>query len=297
MKIISIYTAFIAAFILLFPSLSAGDEIGRIIEEAKKAKAPAEALDAIVQRAQNRGLSRDSIAPLLMVIRDASLQGLYLNPVLDKIQEGLSKNASPDAIERVARRVMARVSEAEESLESFLPSLSDRESVIETILEARDTGLSNADIREVLYATSSSVKEKSPDPGRVIAAIDGTAELVRVGVEGSRAALLTKEALSRGFSRNDMRGLNSELTHSLAYLTRREKDEVFYSTVNMIREGQDIESIKKSLRERTLLSEGGLGVGKGLSPSEGAKEGIGPGESEHEHDIPKPAPREKDRGK
>jgi hypothetical protein len=61
----------------------------------------------------------------------------------------------------------------------------------------------------------------------------------------------------------------------------------------MIKEGQHIETIKKSLRERTLLSDGKLGVEKGLSPSDGAKEGIGPGESEHEHDIPKPAPREK----
>jgi len=281
MKRISIV---IAAFILLLPSLTAGDEVGRII-------------DAIVQKAQKRGLSRDSIAPLLMVVREASQKGIYLNPVIDKIQEGLAKNARPDVIERVARRVMARVSEAEESLEGFLPSLTGKEPVIETILEARDSGLSNADIREVLYASSSSTKGKSPDPGMVIAAIDGTAELVRVGIEGDRAALLTKEALSRGFSRNDMRGLNSELTHSLASLPRREKEEVLYSTVNMIKEGQDIDSIKKSLREKTLISNGSLGVGKGLSPSEGAKEGIGPGESEHEHDIPKPAPKEKNRGK
>jgi len=281
MKRISIV---IAAFILLFPSLAAGDEVGRII-------------DAIVQKAQKRGLSRDSIAPLLIVVRDASQKGIYLNPVIDKIQEGLAKNARPDVIERVARRAMTRVSEAEESLEGFLPSLYGKEPVIETILEARDSGLSNADIREILHAASSSAKGKSPDPGMVIAAIDGTAELVRVGVEGDRAALLTKEALSRGFSRNDMRGLNSELTHSLVSLNRREKEEVLYSTVNMIKKGQDIDSIKKSLREKTLISDGNLGIGKGLSPSEGAKEGIGPGESEHEHDIPKPAPREKDRGK
>jgi len=281
MKRISIV---IAAFILLFPSLAAGDEVGRII-------------DAIVQKAQKRGLSRDSIAPLLIVVRDASQKGIYLNPVIDKIQEGLAKNARPDVIERVARRAMTRVSEAEESLEGFLPSLYGKEPVIETILEARDSGLSNADIREILHAASSSAKGKSPDPGMVIAAIDGTAELVRVGVEGDRAALLTKEALSRGFSRNDMRGLNSELTHSLVSLNRREKEEVLYSTVNMIKKGQDIDSIKKSLREKTLISDGNLGIGKGLSPSEGAKEGIGPGESEHEHDIPKPAPREKDRVK
>jgi DNA-binding transcriptional MerR regulator len=133
------------------------------------AKAPPAAIDAIVQKARDRGLSRNSIASILTILRDASIKGLYIDPVIDKIQEGLSKNIRPDIIERVALRVMARITEAEESLEGFLPTISGRESIIETILEARDTGLSNADIREVLYATSSSSKGKSYDPDTVVA--------------------------------------------------------------------------------------------------------------------------------
>jgi hypothetical protein len=93
-----------AAFVLLLPSVSRGDEVDRIIEEAKMAKAPPAAIDAIVQKARDRGLSRNSIASILTILRDASIKGLYIDPVIDKIQEGLSKNIRPDIIERVARK-------------------------------------------------------------------------------------------------------------------------------------------------------------------------------------------------
>lgn len=272
----------------------AGDHIDQSVAEAKKAGVPDSVLDVIVNRARAKGLSEDSLESLIKVAADAGRQRLYLGPILDKIQEGLAKNVPPEVIERVSRRVMARVAEAEESLESFLPSLPHKNMVLDAALEARERGVSAAGVRG-LFSAASSRKDSSHDPGRIIEVLDGTAGLVNIGIEEDNASGLMKEAVSHGYTKDELRELSVEFTRNLGFLERRERTEVLSSTLDMLKEGRGVQRIKESLRAHTAIPHRTLGSGKGLSPSERGKEGIGPDESEGEHDIPRPAPREKDR--
>lgn len=277
MERILTYAAIVMALLLPLPSW--GDEV------------PASAIESIMTRAQSRGFSRSSIDSLLRIARDAGGKGLYLEPIVDKIEEGLAKNVPPEGIERAALRVAAMVGEVQESLDAFLPSLNRREkkALIEAALEAREQGVSNADVREVLSSVSAGRGEPR-GPDRIAQALDGAALLVSEGVEGPRAAQLMKESLSRGFTRDEMKELVADLSHAMGYLDPRERRDMVFSTLMRVRGGENLQAISRSLHSRTVLPEKTLGVGEGLGPSERGKEGIGIGEEEREHNVPRPAP-------
>ncbi len=281
-------------FSLTLPRLSEGTETNDLVREARRAGVPASSLEDIVKRAHMRGYSEDSVSALVGILVSARKRGLYLDPIVDKILEGLAKGAPPEAVERVSRQVMSGVALAEDDIAGLPLPDSKKHLVIEVILDVRSRGMNDGDIRDLLAAFSSEGRGTAPDPDRMIAALDGAAGLIGIRVEPDRAVILLKEAALKGFSRADIRGLNQGLLKALDSLTIGEKDSVVSSTIEMIREGRSAVTIGERLRMGAPIPERSLGVGKGQGPTERQKEGISPGESEQEHEIPRPAPHDRE---
>ncbi len=142
--------------------------------------------------AQSRAVSSEldnvadprSRAIWLAAMQEAEDRGVPVEPLREKIREGLAKQSSPDRITAAVQQLSARLAQAQEAL---APSRSPRE--ISAGADALQSGASVASLKQLRRAW--------PVQSLVVP-LGVVTELVAFGVPASRASIRVRELMERG---------------------------------------------------------------------------------------------------
>ncbi|HEX9020231.1 MAG TPA: hypothetical protein VF903_03115 [Nitrospirota bacterium] len=219
------------ALVLLFPVWAFGaedrhaDNIGRALEastfsrteqEDVKAKAaaainagvPAEDVEIIVSRAVRRGAGPGTINRFLEIGLSAKQSGLPAGPVLDRIEQGLSKGVPPERVTAASERLAEKLTAARPIVDALIRSGltprrgADREEAIESAGRALEKSIPPKAIEEM----GAAVRSKRGSLPLFTSAANAAAYFAGSGMSAKTASHLVQKAVEQGSSE---RGLNA----------------------------------------------------------------------------------------
>jgi hypothetical protein len=125
-----------------------------------------------------------SRATLLATVREADERGIPVEPLYEKIREGLAKESSPDRIATAVQQLSKRLAAAQLAL---APSRSPRE--ISAGADALQSGASTASLKQL---------RRARPVQSLVVPLGVVAEMVAFGVPAARASARVRELMERG---------------------------------------------------------------------------------------------------
>ena len=228
---------------------------------ALSAGVPPEDVEIIVTRATGRGLDAGSINRLLDIGATAKREALPAVPVLDRIEQGLSKGVPAERIRAASDRLVQKLMEARPAVDGLIRAgmkagrSAERDAAIASAARALEQNMTKRDIESV----GAAVRGKKGSLAVFTGAVDTAAYFTGVGMSPGTAAHLVTNAVQKGYSTHDLDSLikrmDSEMKRGL------KADEV---AAKMEREGMESER-DRDRQEMQQEMKGGHGPGGGPS--------------------------------
>ena len=116
------------------------------VEAARQAGVPPEDLEIIVTRGLGRGAGAQLLGGLIDIAANTARQGLPSRPVVDRIEQGLSKGVPLERIDAAARRLADGLAGARPVVDGLLasgmpPGTGARDAALESVARAGEQGL------------------------------------------------------------------------------------------------------------------------------------------------------------
>ncbi len=227
---------------------------------AISAGVPAEDVEVIVSRATGRGMDAGTINRFLDLGASAKKEGLPAGPVLDRIEQGLSKGVAADRIQAASDRLTQKLAEARTVVDGIIRSGvkpragAERDAAIASSARALERNMTGRDIENI----GAAVQGKKGSLGLLSGAVDAAAYFTGSGMSPKTAQRLVTNAVGKGSSARDLDSLVKQVDREMK---RGNKPEDIAS--RMEREGKQSEREMDRSQEMQQEMKGGHGSGGG----------------------------------
>ncbi len=209
-------------------------------------------------------------------------EGLPIEPVTLKLQEGRRKGASEEVLERICARMEEHVRAANRVMEraraeGLAPGNPDdeRRRTREMAMHMW-RGLREEDMDQLRERAHLRLRDGSCTTGELVAAAETASKLKEMGIERHRAVRLAGEALQYGYTAREMRQLGWMVM--TAHMHGGPNDEVFDTLERGIRNQHQLAEMMQQMWQRGWMGPGDEHGGRGgYSPMNDARGG-GPGD-------------------
>lgn len=211
-------------------------------QAAIRAGVPAEDVGIIVARSLEHGADAAAIGRFLDTASRVSSQDLPVRPVVDRIEQGLSKGIHQERIAAASGRLADGLAKAKPLIDGLMRSgvtggKDSRDAAIESVARAAEQSVPE----DTLRATGEKLSNKRGTIGQFDQAVRSLTLLVGAGMPHEAAARLVQSGVERGFTERDY-----------AWLER--------SVSDMVRQGRGMDDIVRAA-ERDMLDHRGAGEG------------------------------------
>src|SRR5512143_147641 len=223
---------------------------------AINAGVPAEDVEIIVSRSIRRGANAATINRFLDTGISMRKQRLPVTPVLDRIEQGLSKGVPPERIAVAAQQLASKITVAQPIVDDLIRSgvkprqRSEREAAIEAAARALEKSIPAEDLKKI----GASVRERKESLPLFISAANTAAYFAGSGMSSMTSSHLVQNAVEKGYTERDLDGMVKQITNQMRRGTRAEE-----AAHQMEREGMQ--------------------GGRGMEQDMGGRGGMGPGSS------------------
>lgn len=229
----------VAGVVLCLPRVSAGQAVS-----------PADR-EAMVRQRVERGGRADEVDLLLRRAEEASSQSLPVEPVTNKIREGLAKGADPQRIDAIVRQMVANLRVSDGLVRESAPgaSVAERRAAVVLLAESLDAGVTVDEVRELRGAGGADADGRSATPDRVASSAKGLSLIKAARLSAADGRQVMAEAVRRGYRGPELVDLGRDIK-------RRELD--FQSGRASLRAVRD--AIARGERPEQLFREGAEGT-------------------------------------
>lgn len=240
-------------------------------ESAVKTGIPVDDVELIVMRAAERGADAETVSRLLHIPMSAKREGLPAGPVLDRIEQGLSKGVSPARIAAASERLAEKLAAARPVVDGLVQKglsakgSGDRETAISSAARALEKGVP----ADALHSLGAVVHEQRGSLRYFSSAVDTTAYFAGSGMTAGTAARLVRHAVEKGYAERDLDAMVRQLDSEMKRGTRAED-----AAARMDRE--TMQGGQGAGRQGVTSGQGGgsgAGSGRGSGPGTGGAGG------------------------
>ena len=194
-------------------------EVNTRAAAAITAGVPGEDVEIIVSRAVGRGADAGAINRFLDTGMSAKKEGLPVRPVLDRIEQGLSKGVPTERIVAASQRLAEKIAAAQPLVDALIRDgmtprrNNEREAAIESAARALEKSLDAQDIG----AMAAAVRNKRGSLALFTSAMDTASYFAASGMSPKTASRLVRDAVQKGSSERDLgamvRRVDDEMKH------------------------------------------------------------------------------------
>ncbi len=180
---------------------------------AINAGVPADDVEIIVSRAVRRGANAGVIRRFLETGTSTRQQGLPVGPVLDRIEQGLSKGVPPERIAAAAQRLSEKLKVAQPLVDGLVRGgvkpgrKNEREAAIEATARALEASIPAEDLKGMGVA----VRDRKGSLLLFTSAANTAAYFVGNGMSAKTSSHLVQNALEKGYSERDLDGMVKQM--------------------------------------------------------------------------------------
>jgi len=191
---------------------------------AIKAGVPAEDVEIIVSRGLNRGADAGAINRFLEITVSAKRSGLPVGPVLDRIEQGLSKGVPPERIAAASARLAEKLRVAQPIVDTLIRGgmaphgSADREKAIEATARALERSIPV----DAIEGMGSAVRGKRGSLRFFTSAVDTATYFVGSGMSSKTASRLVQSAVEKGSSERDLNTMVRRMAEEMKQGTKAE---------------------------------------------------------------------------
>ena len=166
--------------------------------------------EALVRQRVDRGGRADEVDLLLRRADEAASQSLPVEPVTNKIREGLAKGADPQRIDAIVRQMVANLRVSDGLVRELAPSASatERRAAVVLMAESLDAGVTVDEVRELRGAGGS---DGSATPDRVASSAKGLSLIKAARLSGPDGRQVMAEAVRRGYRATELVDLGRDI--------------------------------------------------------------------------------------
>ena len=186
-------------------------------DRAVKAGVPSEDAVIIIDRGLKHGADGKSIAGFLETAATVKERDLPMRPVLNRIEQGLSKGVPAERILSAARGLAEKLATARPIVNDLVRSGvqpvpgGGHDDAIETVARALEKSIPG----NAIMRTGEKVKEQKGSISLFAKAVDTMATLAASGMATDRASRLVQAALDKGYSERDLEKMEKTLFDDL----------------------------------------------------------------------------------
>ena len=246
------------------PALSTDErkDLAALARSAVRAGIPEEEVEIIVGRGLERGVDVATLGSFLETAVQTKQAGLPVRPVLDRIQQGLSKNIPPARIDEASKRLATGLAQARQLVDGLLqkgmaPGHGDaRDAALESVARAREQSIPADAIL--------SVGEKAAAEGLTVSQFDRAARtfsfMTGAGMPVASANRIVLSGVDHGFSERDFGKLERNVNEMVRQ--GRSMDDIVGSAEREVREHRERPS-ENRMRDRAGSRDAGGRGGRG----------------------------------
>lgn len=170
---------------------------------------PGDDVEIIVSRAVKRGADAGTINGFIDTVLSAKKAGLPTGPVLDRIEQGLSKGVPPGRIDAASRQLAEKLAIAQPLVDELIRNgvkprgKAERVDAIEATARALEKSLSADDIRGM----GASVQNRKGTMPLFTSAVNTSAYFAGSGMSAKTATRIVRDAVASGYSERDLDGM------------------------------------------------------------------------------------------
>ena len=168
--------------------------------------------DEIARLRSARGFAAEEMSPLLEQVNKAGERGLPVEPLANKVKEGLAKGVDPKRIDPVLRQMVTHFESAQEVLrEAGTRGVAEgnRRVAVETLAEAFSRGATAEEVRE-LTRLSQDGKQKVTQES-LAAAAKSLAVMKEGKIASKEGVALVGEGMRQGYKPSELLDLSREV--------------------------------------------------------------------------------------
>ena len=217
----------------------------------------------IINRSLNLGVNSKTIEGFIDIAVKVKNQNLPVRPVLDRIQQGLSKGVPSERILNVANTLAEKLNSANTIINNLIKegikvrNTRERQEAIVTVARAMERSIPE----EIITQTGIKVRKHNYSLSMFDKAIDTMTNLVGSGMRVEQASKLVNKAMDKGYSERDMLRMEREISIELKKGLRIE----------------DAVKMMESVMERGGFDQGHRGIDGGQMRGIGSGTGSGSG--------------------
>ncbi len=219
---------------------------------------PAEDVEIIVSRAVRRGADAGSINRLIDAGLSAKKEGVPVAPVLDRIEQGLSKGVPLERIVAAAQHLAEKLVVAQPIVDNLIRGgvkprgKAEREAAIEAAARALEKSIPAEDLKGM----GAAVRERKGSLLLFTSAANTSAYFAGSGMSLKTSSHLVQNAVEQGYSERDLDGMVKQMADKMMHGTRAED-----AGVQMEREGMQG---GRGMEQQEMGGGRGMGSGPGM---------------------------------
>jgi hypothetical protein len=184
---------------------------------AINAGVPAEDIEIIVSRAVRRGADGGTINRFLDTSLSTKQQGLPVGPVLDRIEQGLSKGVPLERIAAASQQLAAKIAVAQPIVDDLIRGgakpgqRGEREAAIEATARALEKSIPAEDLKGMAAA----VRNRKGSLPLFTSAANAAAYFAGSGMAVKTSSHLVRNAVEKGYSARDVDGMVRQMADKM----------------------------------------------------------------------------------
>lgn len=222
---------FLTGVFLLLAASAAADEMEQSLSrlpapvrertrEMVRAGVRTEEAVQLAQSMQANGYQEEQMVRAQAIVLEAQLNGLPPRPIINKALEGMAKQVPPERTLQAMETVRSRYAFAYGQAKALILEKDHAEALGNMLAESLAAGFSEQDASQVIGRIQEHAAKLSPERLRQLAAacLAMLRDMSRFGVSSDVSAQVISEALSKGYTANDISGMHqSVLSQSQAH--------------------------------------------------------------------------------
>lgn len=207
-------------------------------QAALQAGVPADDVEIIVTRGLARGIGAATLGRFLETSAHVARQGLPVRPVLDRIEQGLSKGVPPERIDAAGRRLADGLAKAKPLVDGLLQSglrvgaSGAYEAALESIARAYEQSLSS----DTMQALGEAVRTQGQSLDQFERAVRMLSFLAGSGMQADAAGQVIQAGIERGLTERDYARLERKVSDMVRQ--GRSLDDIVWAADREVREGR-----------------------------------------------------------
>ncbi len=208
------------------------------VQAAHQAGVPADDMEIIVARGLERGVGAALLGSFLETSTRVASQGLPVRPVLDRIEQGLSKGIPPERIDAASKRLADGLAKAKPLVDGLLQnglrvgSSGAKDAALESVARAGEQSLS----ADTMHALGEKVRAQGQSLDQFERTVRTLSFLAGSGMQADAAEQVVHAGIEHGFTERDY----ARLERNVSDMVRqgRSMDEIVRATDREVREGR-----------------------------------------------------------